>query len=103
MRLSRKRFHDINLLWHIFHSGGKPRAFQDYLTRINGHYDKFLFKESDVDNRIFPGKESLLHYLCGYRSFFIQWLPKREDSYYDEMKKVLESLEKLIITVEELS
>ncbi|MCX8074226.1 MAG: reverse transcriptase family protein [Clostridia bacterium] len=96
IRISRKKKEDITRILHLFYEGGKPSDVAEYLNRINNQqYNNF--------NRQFLNVSDLLNYLCGYRSFLIQWLPKELNGYmYCQLKSLIDRVQKVIIGIEKL-
>jgi RNA-directed DNA polymerase len=91
IRISRKKRHDISTILYLYEEGGKPQSIQTYINRLN---NASLLYRIDV----FSDKSQVINYLCGYRSYLLDWLQQDDLAHHKLIKRV----EELIINVDKL-
>lgn len=94
IRISRSKRSDLFRIIYLFNQR-KYRRIKDFLDEINKF--ELRYKTKSEDGVYFETKNELIHYLSGYRSFLIAWLPDRaQKSNYRVSKKKIEKLERVI-------
>lgn len=96
IRLSRKRKKDIISFIYLYLSGGKPKNIAELQQRLNDF--TFCYRQ-----KLFASKSDIINYLAGYRSFLIDWLPDDKENYvFDDLRKIINKIEEIIVEVEML-
>lgn len=94
LRISRKKKEDISKILYVLSKGGKPLNVQEYLDRSNSQ------TYNSIENT-FSSANELINYLCGYRAFLIQWLPKEQsNNKYKKIKNLINRIQDVVIDIE---
>ncbi|MCM3124432.1 MULTISPECIES: reverse transcriptase family protein [unclassified Mesobacillus] len=97
VRISRSKRKEINRFIYNYEKGGIPKTATELLSKLNGEIFSSRIKP-------FETKTDIIHYLAGYRSFLILWLPEnKEDNWYRESTKLLDKINKIIKRLESLN
>ncbi|MCK8828569.1 reverse transcriptase family protein [Natroniella acetigena] len=99
IRLSRKRRKDINKILFLYETGADIKDIKEYLARLNKADFNYLRNKKDVN---FKTGESLIQFLCGYRSFLIDWSLDENKNYYNKHQSLIRRVENLIDNIIEL-
>jgi retron-type reverse transcriptase len=100
IRISRKKKSDINKILFEYSRGGPPKDISDYFNRLNDvHFD---YRRIDANNNYFSSKSELINFLCGYRSFLLQWIPNDDSKTYLKYTILIKNVESLIEKIEAL-
>lgn len=94
IRISRSKRSDLFSIIHLFNKK-KYQSIKDFLDEVNKY--ELKYKKKSEEGSYFGSKNELIHYLSGYRSFLIAWLPDQaQKSNYRIFKKKIEKLERVI-------
>ncbi|OOM78320.1 reverse transcriptase [Clostridium puniceum] len=98
--LSRGRKHDISKILYIFDTL-KPFSTSTYLNMLNDKDNNFKYIKYKADC-YFSSRGKLINYLCGYRSFLINWLPREnEELTYNKVKRLIDRIQEVILKIQE--
>lgn len=101
IRISRSKRSDLFKIVYLFNQRNYQNI-NEFLKEINN--SELKYKLRSEDGTYFESKSELVHYLSGYRSFLIAWLPERtQKSYYKVLKKKIDKVEKIINGVIQLN
>lgn len=94
IRISRKKRQDINQFIFLYEKDGNPRDTKELIRRLGS-------VEFNYRKKGFHSNYSIINYLAGYRSMLISWLPEElDEKWYQEAKKLLDKIEKMIEKIE---
>ncbi|WP_409174407.1 reverse transcriptase family protein [Brevibacillus fortis] len=92
--LSRRRLYDINKVIFIAEASSNIPIDQ-LIQKLNSEP---LYYRKKHDNLYFRRKSDLINYFGGYRSFLLNWVNRDSDN--SKIQKLLERIEKIMITLD---